>query len=102
AAQLSRERRTAAAAASRVLPSGRAQGPFVGKHHVGALQSEFVSSCEEQPAIRVEDEFVRRSAERKGERHDGALAAFDLDERTDRRFIEGDGGVLGREFLSEL
>ena len=60
------------------------------------------SSLQEQPAIRVEHVVGLAAPERARHGLDRPLAAFDLDERADRRLVERDRGVLGRELLTEL
>ena len=57
---------------------------------------------DEEAAIGVEDEVGRRAPERRRHGEDALFAAFDLDERADRRLVERDGDVLGRELLAVL
>ena len=54
----------------------------------------------EQPAVRIGDVVGRLSRQRRGHVVDALLAAFDFDERADRRFVDRDRDVFVRELLA--
>ncbi len=65
-----------------------------------AGRSAFLAEADEQRAIRIDDVVGRAAAERIDGRDDAAVAAFDLDERADRCFVDRDDHLVERELLA--
>src|SRR4029077_20026292 len=90
----SRVPRPAASTSARIL--------VVVEQHVGGGHAALVAVLQEEAAVRVGHVVGLSAAERHRRGHDALLAAFDLDERPNRRLVNRDDHVVFRELLAVL
>src|SRR5262249_5717546 len=88
-----------AAAACRAPPSARARALLRREHHVVVREAARVAILEEQAAVRVEHVVAGTAPEAFRHRGDALIAALDLDEHADGRFVDRHDHVLVRVLL---